>query len=83
MEGGNKYILTWETLDGASMHSNCNAPLDLSRFPPRFPLPRCTRAPSVYIRSMSMTLARFYSDDKSVGLCAGRITPLSTSRQIL
>lgn len=36
VEGGNKYILTWETLDtGTSMHNNCNAPLDLSRFPPR------------------------------------------------
>lgn len=83
-EGGesNKYILTWETLDGASMHSNCNARLDLSRFlvlsfPPRR---RCTRA-RVYTLPHDSCSLLFH--DKSVGLCAARITPLSTSRQIL
>lgn len=55
------------------MHSNCNAPLDLSRFlvlsfPPRR---RCTRA-RVYTLPHDSCSLLFH--DKSVGLCAARIT---------
>lgn len=69
VEGGNKYILTWETLDtGTSMHNNCNAPLDLSRFPPRSSLFVGAHVRAyIYIHissQVSMTLARFYPTTK-------------------
>lgn len=65
MEGGNKYILTWENLARAPMHNNCNAPLVSSLFrsssallPLFFLLCRRTRA-CVYASATS--LARLYS----------------------